>query len=318
MDIINLTPETTFPKKNLPFYIGKFYHTNFADLKVHTHDFIEIVYVCNGKGYHMYDGTIYPVAKGELYIINSRTAHCFYPTDKTNSEHLVVYNLSFLPEFIADINIRLPILIELTDIMLYKSLYSDEIIYTPDLKLSGSMRTEIEQLYEKMYLEFTQEGINYVEILRLSLCELLLKIHRFYKLNHTAPDNLISKYRHQLIPDCIEYLKNNYSQKVTIEELSNNFFLSKSYLSSLFKKATGSGVVEYLQHIRIDKACELLADTSLSITEISARVGYTDYRFFNKSFKKITGVTAHEYRKKLFPVKSPSAGPSPTDNSTPS
>ena len=298
MEILNLTSESIFPSKDLPFYIGKYYHTNFSDLKIHTHDFIEIVYVYDGKGYHIYNNVTYPVSKGELYIINSRTPHCFYPTDESNSEHLVVYNLCFLPEFISSINIHLPILVELTDIMLYKSLYPDEIIYSPDLKLSGSMRTEIEQLYEKMYLEFTSKGINYVELLRLSLCELLLKIHRFYQQNHASPESAVIKYRHQLIPDCIQYLRENYSKKVTIEELSNNFFLSKSYLSSLFKKATGSGVVEYLQHIRIERACELLTNTTLSITEISTQVGYTDYRFFNKSFKKITGVTAHEYRKK--------------------
>lgn len=292
MEILNLTSESIFPSKDLPFYIGKYYHTNFSDLKIHTHDFIEIVYVYDGKGYHIYNNVTYPVSKGELYIINSRTPHCFYPTDKSNSEHLVVYNLCFLPEFISSINIHLPILVELTDIMLYKSLYPDEIIYSPDLKLSGSMRTEIEQLYEKMYLEFTSKGINYVELLRLSLCELLLKIHRFYQQNHASPESAVIKYRHQLIPDCIQYLRENYSKKVTIEELSNNFFLSKSYLSSLFKKATGSGVVEYLQHIRIERACELLTNTTLSITEISTQVGYTDYRFFNKSFKKITGVTA--------------------------
>ena len=298
MEILNLTSESIFPSKDLPFYIGKYYHTNFSDLKIHTPDFIEIVYVYDGKGYHIYNNVTYPVSKGELYIINSRTPHCFYPTDKSNSEHLVVYNLCFFPEFISSINIHLPILVELTDIMLYKSLYPDEIIYSPDLKLSGSMRTEIEQLYEKMYLEFTSKGINYVELLRLSLCELLLKIHRFYQQNHASPESAVIKYRHQLIPDCIQYLRENYSKKVTIEELSNNFFLSKSYLSSLFKKATGSGVVEYLQHIRIERACELLTNTTLSITEISTQVGYTDYRFFNKSFKKITGVTAHEYRKK--------------------
>lgn len=298
MELHNMTPDDIFPKKNLPFFIGKYYHNNFADLMTHTHDFIEIAYVCNGKGYHVYNDTTYSVSKGDLYIINSRTPHCFYPTDQNNSGHLVVYNLCFLPEFIDTINIRLSILTELTDIMLYKSLYEEEIIYTPDLKLSGSMRTEIEQLYEKMYMEFTSEELNYMDILRLSLCELLLKIHRFYKINHVQTENTTSKYRHQLISDCIQYLRENYSQKITIEELSNNFFLSKSYLSSLFKHATGSSVVEYLQHIRIDKACELLTTTTLSITEISTMVGYTDYRFFNKSFKKITGCTAHQYRKK--------------------
>ena len=298
MSIPNLTPQYMFSLQDLPFYIGKYYHTDFSALKYHTHDFIEIVYVCDGKGYHVYDGKTYPVTKGELYIINSGVPHCFYPTDELNSEHLIVYNLSFLPEFIDGINIDLPILTELTDIMLYKSLYAEEIIYTPDLKLPGSMRPEIEQLYEKMYLEFTSQSINYREILRLLLCELLLKIHRFYKLGKETCENDGSTFRHQLIPDCIAYLKENYAQKITIEELSGTFFLSKSYLSSLFKKATGYGVVEYLQHIRVEKACELLATTNLPITQISEQVGFGDYRFFNKSFKKITGVTAHEYRKK--------------------
>ncbi len=113
MEILNLTSESIFPSKDLPFYIGKYYHTNFSDLKIHTHDFIEIVYVYDGKGYHIYNNVTYPVSKGELYIINSRTPHCFYPTDKSNSEHLVVYNLCFLPEFISSINIHLPILVEL-------------------------------------------------------------------------------------------------------------------------------------------------------------------------------------------------------------
>ena len=297
MEILNLTSESIFPSKDLPFYIGKYYHTNFSDLKIHTHDFIEIVYVYDGKGYHIYNNVTYPVSKGELYIINSRTPHCFYPTDKSNSEHLVVYNLCFLPEFISSINIHLPILVELTDIMLYKSLYPDEIIYSPDLKLSGSIRTEIEQLYEKMYLEFTSKGINYVELLRLSLCELLLKIHRFYRQNHASPESAVIKYRHQLIPDCIQYLRENYSKKVTIEELSNNFFLSKSYLSSLFKKATGSGVVEYLQHIRIEQAKKLLKTSKMRIADIAEKVGYRDIKFFNKIFVKETTVTPSEYRK---------------------
>lgn len=299
MDIPNLTPELVFPKKELSFFIEKYYHTEFSDLKVHTHDFIEIAYVCDGKGFHLYNGITYPVSKGELYIINSQTAHCFYPTDRANSEHLVVYNLAFLPQFISDINISLPLLTELTDIMLYKSLYAEEIIYTPDLRLQGAMRTEIEQLYDKIYLEFTTEGINYIQILKLSLCELLLKIHRYYKMKTTPASTPENRYLHQLIPDCIEYLKMHYSQKITISELSGIFFLSKSYLSSLFKQATGSGIVEYLQHIRIEKACELLLDSSLSITEISNQVGYSDYRFFNKSFKKITGKTANDYRKNL-------------------
>lgn len=182
--------------------------------------------------------------------------------------------------------------------MLYKSLYPDEIIYSPDLKLSGSMRTEIEQLYEKMYLEFTSKGINYVELLRLSLCELLLKIHRFYRQNHASPESAVIKYRHQLIPDCIQYLRENYSKKVTIEELSNNFFLSKSYLSSLFKRPPAPASWNICSISALNGPASFSPIPRSPSRRSAPRLAIRITAFFNKSFKKITGVTAHEYRKK--------------------
>lgn len=295
--IPNLCPEGIFTRKDLPFCISRYYHSNYSELLLHTHDFLEIVYVWDGRGYHIYDGRTYSVSKGDLYIINNHVPHCFYPIDEKNSGHLVVYNCMFLPEFISNINIPLKLLTELTDIMLYKSLYPDEVVYSPDLKLSGEKRSMIESLYERMYLEYQAAGPDYKEILKLLLCELLLLIHRYHKEESLDAGTPATKHKHQLILDCIDYLKSNYSSKITVDELSNYVFLSKSYLSSLFKQVTGSNIVDYLKHIRIEHACRLLVETDLSITEILNNVGYSDYRFFNKSFKKITGMTANEYRK---------------------
>lgn len=297
MSVRKLTSAEVF--EHLPFHINKYSYTNSDEIEMHTHDFIEIVYICDGKGLHVYNGKTYSVSKGDLYIINFDTAHCFYPTDKENSENLVVYNCMFQTEFLNDLNLQLPILLELTDIVLYKSLYSEEIDYTSDLRLHGAQLTDIENLYSKMYLEYSIRQPHYIDIIKLLLCELLLKLHRAYKMQLYAENDVGRIYKHQLILDCIDYLKQNYSNRITIDELSNYAFLSKSYLSYLFKKVTGTNVVDYLQHIRIEKAIELLTDEKLSITEICNAVGYSDYRFFNKSFKKITGLTAQQYRKKM-------------------
>ena len=80
--------------------------------------------------------------------------------------------------------------------------------------------------------------------------------------------------------------------------MAQRLYLSESFFYVIYKQCFGVSPAHDLQMIRIERACELLTNTTLSITEISTQVGYTDYRFFNKSFKKITGVTAHEYRKK--------------------
>jgi YesN/AraC family two-component response regulator len=57
-------------------------------------------------------------------------------------------------------------------------------------------------------------------------------------------------------------------------------------------------VFDYLQKLRIEEACRLLEERSDKITDIAGQVGYGDYRFFNKTFRKVTGMTAGEYRKK--------------------
>jgi transcriptional regulator GlxA family with amidase domain len=53
---------------------------------------------------------------------------------------------------------------------------------------------------------------------------------------------------------------------------------------------------EYLQKIRVDEACRLLTETTRKIVDVASEVGYSDYNFFNKTFKRIAGVTAHKYR----------------------
>ena len=70
-----------------------------------------------------------------------------------------------------------------------------------------------------------------------------------------------------------------------------------SQFSALFKVSTGTTFVEYLNHIRIEKAKELLRTTDLRTYEIADRVGYTDPRYFTYVFKKLTGMTSSEYRK---------------------
>ena len=105
-------------------------------------------------------------------------------------------------------------------------------------------------------------------------------------------------YKFQLINNSMTYLKNNLSSKLSLEEISQHVFLSKSYFASVFKDITGISVFDYIQKLRIEKACSILLESRDKITEISKAVGYNDYRFFNKTFKKITGLTAMEYREK--------------------
>ncbi|MCE5344540.1 MAG: helix-turn-helix domain-containing protein [Eubacteriales bacterium] len=93
------------------------------------------------------------------------------------------------------------------------------------------------------------------------------------------------------------YIRKNFAQPITLEEVSAAIGFSVNYFSTLFKKETGSGFAKYLTHIRMDEARTLLRDTNHSIAEICKSVGYGDLKHFTHTFRTETGLTPGEYRK---------------------
>lgn len=94
-----------------------------------------------------------------------------------------------------------------------------------------------------------------------------------------------------------EFISNHYQDEtLSIKDISEHVFLSSSYICTLFKNETGKTLNQYLTEFRIGKAKNLLADPRYKITDISARVGYSDGNYFGKTFKKLVGMSPSEYR----------------------
>jgi YesN/AraC family two-component response regulator len=90
----------------------------------------------------------------------------------------------------------------------------------------------------------------------------------------------------------------NYSRKMTISELARSIGLDRSYLGSIFKEQLSTSLQNYLKNYRMDKACELMKNETLSIGDISRSVGYDDPLLFSKLFRKCKGVSPREYRRR--------------------
>ncbi len=101
------------------------------------------------------------------------------------------------------------------------------------------------------------------------------------------------------VQNMIGYLHEHYADSLTLQVLAEKFGMNESYISSLIKKRTGKGFIEHLTEIRIQKAQELLRTTNDRIETIAARVGYPDYYYFTKVYKKTTGISPTAYRKQL-------------------
>lgn len=94
-----------------------------------------------------------------------------------------------------------------------------------------------------------------------------------------------------------QYLEEHYRERITLDSLSERFYINKFYLSRAFKEQFGITVLSCLEQIRITHAKQLLRFTQLTVEEIGREVGVEEPGYFNRVFKKIEGTTPGEYRK---------------------
>ena len=92
------------------------------------------------------------------------------------------------------------------------------------------------------------------------------------------------------------YIKRNCGEKLSLDSLAKEVFLSKSYLSSIFKKETGMGLTAYITKVRVEKSKKLLLENSASLALISSQCGFKDQSYFTKVFKKETGISPKRFR----------------------
>lgn len=94
----------------------------------------------------------------------------------------------------------------------------------------------------------------------------------------------------------MEYVKSNYASKITLDDVAKHVYLSRSYLSSVFKEETGYSLFNYINRVRVEKSKLYLLDNSISLVDVAAMCGFEDQSYFTKVFKKATGVSPKKYR----------------------
>lgn len=95
----------------------------------------------------------------------------------------------------------------------------------------------------------------------------------------------------------IRHIRSVLPGDVTLQEVAAKVHLNPSYLSQLFKQQMGINFVDFVLEQRMEKAKQLLSQTTLRVSEIAERVGYSDLAYFSNTYKRVTGQTPSEYRK---------------------
>lgn len=103
----------------------------------------------------------------------------------------------------------------------------------------------------------------------------------------------------QLIHRCLDYVDFHYMEQITLRSLADQFYVSNTHLSALFKKEVDMNLKEYIQEVRLRQARLMLNTTRLPIQEIATGCGFLDVNYFTRVFRKVHGISPRAYRNKM-------------------
>ena len=254
----------------------------------HRQDFFFINYAyrnCYDALSAKYDNLI-TVREGECYIGQPYSGYAL--RGKSEEELIIVGVLIKKDAFFKD---YLPVVY--TDAELFRFFlnpktdkFSDEFIHLPVPKNHA-----IRDILELMAVEYAEKQSDSGQILKSMLQTLLLEIARRYKLQKTS-------IQRQSISEKIFAFMDDNSDAVTLKTVAAHFGYHPNYISSLIHKETGRTFSGILTEKRMSRAVLLMKNTTLSLEEISAMLGYSNHSNFYKAFKTYYGTTPREYAEK--------------------
>lgn len=246
----------------------------------HTHPYYEIFYLINGDCTFFIDHNIYKLNRGDLIVVPQGELHkSSFPQHGCSERYVLCFkesNLKWLNDIVGP------------DFV--KESLSTGVISIPDKR-----RDYVESLMNKMIFENEGQDILSPAFIRTGLIELVLFIIRCRRYEENVIKEL--DVDNQLVQQIATYIYENYDKKLSLEDMSDKFHISRSYLSKKFKAVTGFGFKEYIVNVRIKNACRLLLETNKSITDIAFECGFNDSNYFGDAFRHVKGVSPNKYRK---------------------
>ena len=266
---------------------------------MHWHDELEIIYVKNealsvtisGENYIGNQGEAFVVSPGNLHFMGSQTGEVDYYTFLFPLEYV-----SFQVNDLLEKEVMSPLK---SGKMMIKPQIGDRLSDICDglIALEYSNLVPFGAKKDTEFSENQNENMNDLAI-QLEIKSILLQFfkrilkHGFIVENNTSGRNTTEK-------EMISYIQQNFTREISLKEFGKQFHLSEKYISRYFNEHFHITLSQYINHLRLEHARQLLQETTLSITEVAMQSGYENVSYFIRSFKKMYGMSPLKYRKRV-------------------
>ena len=259
-------------------------HTRFVHFPKHTHDYIEIVYMCKGETTHIINGETIRLSCGETLILNQHATQEILPASKDD----IAINFIIMPQFF---NKTLEMMEEeetplrrfIIDCITGKESTNGY------LHLKTASIQEIHNLFENLIISFVEAKKGKRKINEYLLGILLLEF-----INNSEIFDL-EKVDKSTVLEVLRYIESNYADG-TLAKFAKEAHYDFHWLSREIKQKTGKTFTELLQEKRLLQAEFLLRTTKMRVADISVNVGYNNTNYFHKIFEKHYGMSPKKYR----------------------
>lgn len=240
----------------------------------HFHYHIEMVKMIKGSVHCFTDAHKYLVKEGDLFISFPNQIH-YYESFGPEEYQIFYINPEVVPQFIKLFETNVP-----------------RSSHIPAKKVTPKLNMLIDGILETC--EEVKRGEKYAEEMRsgyvLAFFSELLRSIELY-----GPDS----GELSALKNIVDYCSRNYTKEISLESLSKELHISKYYISHIFGSRLNMRFTDYVNSLRVSKACLLLTDSDMSITEISDKVGFSTIRTFNRAFLRQTGRSPSDYRRTI-------------------
>jgi len=254
----------------------------------HAHEFTELVIVIGGKCLHVSGSDSWELTAGDVFVINADREH-----EYRNLENLKLVNILFQPD---QLKMRL---LDLASVAGYHALFTLEPSRKPRqparsrMHLGSRELSQVLELADRLEAELAAREPGFGFMANATFMQLIGQLSRFYG-NNPSPDGKALLR----VGEAISHLERNIHNEVNLDELASIAHMSSRSFLRVFRSATGTSPLAWMLGQRINRACMMLRHTDKPVTEIAFDVGFNDSNYFTRQFKKATGFSPREYRKR--------------------
>jgi AraC family transcriptional regulator of arabinose operon len=231
-----------------------------------------IIYCMEGRGWIEINKKRMEIGPSQFIAIPANVAHRYAANEK---DPWTIYWIHFKGEIAAYI----------VDLILQNSKN-----YQPDLAYNENRIKLFEDIYSNLEKGYSQDNLRYVNMIFYHFLSSLLYEDKFNYVEHNKEEDLIGR--------TIELMQKKIHTIVTLQEFADFAKLSISHFSAVFREKTGYSPIEYFNHLKIQKACQYLLLTNMTVKEMAVSLGVDDQYYFSRMFSKLMGYSPVEYRKR--------------------